>query len=130
MEPSMRMSATVLGSKDPRSLARFYEKLLGWDLIADEPHWAQVKPPDGGTGLSFQIESDHVPPVWPAEPGSQQMMMHLDIAVDDLPEAVEKAQNLGAELADFQPQSDVRVMKDPAGHVFCLFESTHGTPTP
>ena len=125
----MRMSATVLGSQDPQSLARFYEKLLGWDLTADEPHWAQVRPPGGGTGLSFQFESDHVAPTWPAEPGAQQMMMHLDIAVDHLPRAVERARNLGASLADVQPQDDVRVMKDPAGHVFCLFESTHGTPT-
>jgi hypothetical protein len=24
-------------------------------------------------------------------------------------------------VADFQPQDDVRVLRDPAGHPFCLF---------
>jgi len=28
---------------------------------------------------------------------------------------------VGATLADFQPQDDVRVYFDPAGHPFCLF---------
>jgi hypothetical protein len=35
--------------------------------------------------------------------------------------AVEWAIECGARLADFQPQSDVRVLFDPAGHPFCLF---------
>jgi hypothetical protein len=52
------------------------------------------------------------------------MTMHLDIEVDDLPAAVERALSLGATLADFQPQSDVRVLCDPAGHPFCLFVRT------
>ena len=28
---------------------------------------------------------------------------------------------VGATVAEHQPQDDVRVMRDPAGHVFCLF---------
>ena len=31
--------------------------------------WATLRPADGSTGLSFQLETDHVPPVWPPEPG-------------------------------------------------------------
>ena len=27
----------------------------------------------------------------------------------------------GAELASYQPQDDVRVLLDPAGHPFCLY---------
>lgn len=49
------------------------------------------------------------------------MMMHLDIEVDDLPSAADHALALGASVADFQPQADVRVLFDPAGHPFCLF---------
>ena len=49
------------------------------------------------------------------------MMMHLDIQVDDLDEAVAFALEGGAELAAFQPQETVRVMLDPAGHPFCLY---------
>jgi predicted enzyme related to lactoylglutathione lyase len=62
-----------------------------------------------------------VRPVWPAGPGDQQMMLHLDIEVDDLEAAVAHAVAAGAAVADFQPQQDVRVLLDPAGHPFCLW---------
>ena len=75
----------------------------------------------GGPGLSFQLEPDHVPPVWPAGPGDPRMQVHLDVQVDDLVDATAFAQSLGATAAEFQPQDDVRVMLDPAGHPFCLY---------
>jgi hypothetical protein len=47
--------------------------------------------------------------------------MHVDVEVDDLEAAVADAIELGATAADFQPQDNVRVMLDPAGHPFCLY---------
>jgi len=41
--------------------------------------------------------------------------------VDDLDEAVAAARELGATLVEYQPQDDVRVLLDPAGHPFCLY---------
>jgi predicted enzyme related to lactoylglutathione lyase len=35
--PRIRLSAAVLGSGDPRRLADFYQRLLGWTVVADEP---------------------------------------------------------------------------------------------
>lgn len=58
---------------------------------------------------------------WPGAPGEQQMTAHLDIAVDDLDAAGAHAEAAGAVLAEFQPQEDVRVYLDPAGHPFCLY---------
>jgi len=49
------------------------------------------------------------------------MQIHLDVEVRDLAAAVAWAQDQGAQLARFQPQEDVRVMLDPAGHPFCLY---------
>jgi hypothetical protein len=49
------------------------------------------------------------------------MMLHLDIKVDDLEAAGAHAIAVGAVLADHQPQDDVRVDLDPAGHPFCLW---------
>jgi Glyoxalase-like domain len=49
------------------------------------------------------------------------MQLHLDIEVEDLEGAVAYALEAGAELADFQPQEDVRVLLDPVGHPFCFF---------
>jgi catechol 2,3-dioxygenase-like lactoylglutathione lyase family enzyme len=119
--PGMRLTSVVLGATDANKLAAFYRELLGWDARADEPGWVALAAPGGGAGLSFQEESAHVAPAWPASPGEQQMMMHLDIQVEDLEAACAHAVRCGATLAGFQPQEHVRVCLDPAGHPFCLW---------
>jgi catechol 2,3-dioxygenase-like lactoylglutathione lyase family enzyme len=121
--PSFALTATVLGTPDPRGLARFYQRLLGWPIRDDEEEWATLRPGDGSTGLSFQLETDHVPPVWPPEPGTQQMQLHLDLLVDDLAAACAVAEEAGAEPVGGHEDDDeiVRVYRDPAGHPFCLF---------
>ncbi|MEU2159717.1 VOC family protein [Streptomyces chengbuensis] len=119
--PRPRLSGTSLDAPDARLLAGFYRRLLGWTVVADEPDWVKLAPPDGGTALSFQTEPHYVPPVWPAVPGGQQMQAHLEIEVADLDAAVAEALALGATTAAFQPQDDVRVCLDPAGHPFCLW---------
>lgn len=123
--PRMRVSAAVLGARDANALATFYQRLLGWTVADDQRGWVRLRHPSGELhpmGLSFAHEAGHVPPVWPTSPGEQQMMVHLDIAVEDLDAAVTWAFELGATVADFQPQERVKVMLDPAGHPFCLFE--------
>ena len=119
----MRLTATVLDTPDPKGLARFYQRLLGWPLGSDEPEWATLRPEDGGAGLSFQLETDHVPPVWLAGPGDPRMQLHLDIEVDDLDAACAIAEDAGARHAGGHEDDDeiVRVYRDPAGHPFCLF---------
>jgi catechol 2,3-dioxygenase-like lactoylglutathione lyase family enzyme len=119
--PRMALTGVVLDSPDARELASFYQRLLGWDVKADEPDWVVLRSPDGGAGLSFQTESAYTRPVWPAGPADPQMMVHLDIEVDDLDDAGAWARSVGAVLAEYQPQDDVRVYLDPAGHPFCLF---------
>lgn len=117
----MRLATTVVGSADPRGLADFYQRLLGWDRVVDEAFWVRLAPPAGGTGLSFQYEPDFVRPVWPPRPGAPPMTMHLDLDVDDVDASVEWALAAGAVLADHQPERGVHVMFDPAGHPFCIF---------
>ncbi|MCW2742226.1 MAG: uncharacterized protein JWR45_2648 [Blastococcus sp.] len=126
MTPSIRLFAPVLGTPDPHGLALFYQRLLGWPLGDDEPDWATLRPADGSTGLSFQLETDHVPPVWPPEPGTQQMQIHLDFQVEDLAAVSAIAEQAGARLlnAYTDPHEDVRTYADPAGHPFCLLTRT------
>lgn len=113
---------TVLDAPDGPALARFYAHLLGWQVLDESEDGAAVAPSrDAGYYLACQTEPLHSRPVWPAAPGTQQMQLHLDIAVDDLDEAVSHARSVGAEVASYQPQDDVRVMLDPAGHPFCLY---------
>ena len=72
--------------------------------------------------LAFQAEPHHVPPVWPPRgPEDQQMQLHLEIEVEDLAAASAHAESCGAPASAFQPQDDVRVHVDPAGHPFCLY---------
>jgi len=112
----------ALDAPDASELAHFYAGLLGWTVFTDSPQWCTVAPSqEAGYNLAFQTAPEYVRPVWPAEPGRQQMSMHLDLEVDDLGEAVAFARSRGAELAAHQPQEDVRVMLDPAGHPFCLY---------
>jgi catechol 2,3-dioxygenase-like lactoylglutathione lyase family enzyme len=121
--PRLTLTATVLDAPDPRELAAFYQRLLGWTIGRDEPDWVTLRPPGGGAGLSFQTETAYVRPTWPAGPCDQQMMMHLDIEVDDLDAAGAHAIAAGATLAEYQPQEDVRTFLDPAGHPFDLWVS-------
>jgi predicted enzyme related to lactoylglutathione lyase len=114
----------VLDAPDARELARFYSDLLGWPMESAGPGGATVAPAEGVAYLGFQTSPDYVRPTWPAEPGAQQMMLHLDVEVADLATAVEHAVGLGATLAGFQPQDEVRVLLDPAGHPFCLYLDT------
>jgi catechol 2,3-dioxygenase-like lactoylglutathione lyase family enzyme len=130
-QPRLRVASVVLGSADPRGLGAFYQRLLGYNVVADEPAapgmpeadgWVMLRPSDGAAfTLSFQYEPGYTAPTWPPVPGEQEMMLHLDIEVEDLAAAVEWAVACGARLAEYQPQADVRVLLDPAGHPFCLF---------
>jgi catechol 2,3-dioxygenase-like lactoylglutathione lyase family enzyme len=118
------MTSFVLDAPSANELAAFYRGLLGWEVRSDEPGWVTLRAPGGGAGLAFQDESQYVRPTWPAGPGDQQMQAHLDIEVDDLETASAYATQAGATLAEFQPQPDVRVFLDPAGHPFCLWVAT------
>ena len=128
--PHLTFSGTVLDSPDARALAAFYRQLLGWTAEKDEPGWVTLSAPGGGSRLSFQTEPAYVRPTWPTAPGDQQMMMHLDIEVDDLNTAGAHAVDSGAVLAGYQPQDDVRVYLDPAGHPFCLWVRREASMSP
>lgn len=112
----------VLEAPDPQALARFYSDLLGWEIAKEDPDGAAIAPPEGVAYLAFQLADGYIPPVWPAQEGAQRITMHLDFEVMDLPEAVAHALELGARESEHQPQDNVRVMIDPAGHPFCLYQ--------
>ncbi len=126
----MRVSGPTLDAADPLALAEFYERLLGWTIVAREgprpgmpstDGWAKLRSPSGDMKLEVQWDPHFRPPVWPSAAGEQLMMMHLDIGVADLDAAVAWAVAHGAVVADHQPQDGVRVLLDPEGHPFCLF---------
>ena len=134
--PRAVVRGPVLDSADPLGLARFYSALLGWP-IRDEAGprpgapegdgWAILVAPDGALKLECQFDPNFVAPIWPSASGQPLAMAHLDVAVDDLARAEAWALECGATLAATQPQKGVRVLLDPAGHPFCLFEHAIAT---
>ena len=105
------------------ALSSGLERLLGWPRLQDEDGWVVLRDGLDGPALSFHGDDEYVAPTWPSTAGEQLMMMHLDIATDDLMAAVAHAIDCGATRAEFQPQDEVTVMLDPDGHPFCLFPS-------
>ena len=110
----------VFDAADLTTESAFWAGLLGGTVVADED-WHSVLV-DGEWRLGIQLAPNHVPPEWPD--GMQQQQMHLDLHVDDLQAAHEKAIALGARLlkpADDPDAAEVfQVYADPAGHPFCL----------
>ena len=122
LRTSKQWWGVVLDAPDGVALAHFYARLLGWSIFSEGDGGAAVAPSEqAGYYLGFETNHHYVRPVWPTVPGEPQMSMHLDVEVDDLDHAVRYAVEVGAELAEYQPQKTVRVMLDPAGHPFCLY---------
>jgi hypothetical protein len=122
LRTSKQWWGVVLDAPDGVALAHFYARLLGWSIFSEGDGGAAVAPSEqAGYYLGFETNHHYVRPVWPTAPGEPQMSMHLDVEVDDLDHAVRYAVEVGAELAEYQPQQTVRVMLDPAGHPFCLY---------
>jgi hypothetical protein len=67
--PQMTLTATVLDAPDPRRLAAFYQRLLGWAIGQDEPDWVTLRPPMVDQGCRFRPRrptSDRPGPLAPA----------------------------------------------------------------
>jgi uncharacterized glyoxalase superfamily protein PhnB len=117
------LNAVVLDCRDTRALSDFYCRMLGWkEAYSEGDEWIDIARPGGNSVIAFQKNEDYVPPVWPDEPGKQQMMVHLDFRVgkDRLAEAAAHAVACGAKVAQTQFSDDWIVLTDPEGHPFCF----------
>ncbi|NLI18565.1 MAG: VOC family protein [Actinomycetales bacterium] len=110
----------IFDAPDLAAESTFWAGLLDGTVAADDD-WHTVLV-DGEPRLGFQLAPNHVPPEWPG--GEQQQQLHLDLYVDDVPAAHERAIALGARLLQAAPDLDApegfQVYADPAGHPFCL----------
>lgn len=113
----------ALDTPDALALARFYGALLGWEVTGGDGKndSAAISSGEGVAYIGFETIPDYVPPVWPGAPGKQAQMLHLSFEVSDLDAAIAHALELGARLADYQPQERTKVLLDPDGHPFCLY---------
>jgi len=111
----------TLEAPDPHALLVFWSEILDRPIWNESESGGSIDFGEGVGSLGVQKAEIYEPPVWPPEPGKQGMQLHLEVQVSDLAVAVAHALELGATEAGFQPQDDVRVLLDPAGHPFCLY---------
>ena len=113
---TMRWTTAVLACDEPEGEAEFWAALLGSEVRQISADFFAV--PHGTAWLAMQ-KSPHSPATWPD--GDRPALIHLDVAVQDVGVAVLRARALGASEAPEQPHPDTwRVMRSPAGHLFCL----------
>ena len=113
----IRLGAISLDCSDPGALSAFWAELLGGEIAAASEEVAVVRL-DNLLLTTMRVD-DYLPPTWPDGPVPKQS--HIDLDVDDLAEAEERAVSLGAVRADSQQAPDrYLVLFDPAGHPFCL----------
>jgi catechol 2,3-dioxygenase-like lactoylglutathione lyase family enzyme len=135
-----RLRQVVLDTTDARALAEFYRRLLGLRYRpGDEPpppgtpdpqgqDWLVLHDAGGGSQVAFQQVAALPEATWPEGPIPQQL--HLDLTVPttaDLDHQHDRAMALGARLLldrSDDPEEQLRVYADPAGHPFCIFVAT------
>lgn len=109
----------VFDAADIAAESAFWASLLGGSVDAEDD-WHSIMV-DGEWRIGVQLAPNHVPPDWPD--GTPQQI-HLDLYIDDLIAAHEKAMSLGARLLKEAENRDAahgfQVYADPAGHPFCL----------
>jgi predicted enzyme related to lactoylglutathione lyase len=110
-----RLDVVAFDAADIDTLASFYVELAGWEIAQKDDGWITVRAGDGQK-IAFQQAPDHVAPQWPGQERPQQV--HLDLQVDGIEAAAERAVGLGAtRLAD---GANWITLADPAGHPFDL----------
>jgi Glyoxalase-like domain len=115
--PNIHLGSIALDCADPLPLATFWADLLGGEVAFTSDAFVAVKTDQ--IWLAATRVEDYLPPSWPESRMPKQM--HLDLAVDDLKEAEQRATALGAVRAKSQPAPErYVVLIDPAGHPFCL----------
>ncbi len=107
----------VFDCLSPRSLAAFYEGLLGvQERITDSPERVEISLAQTGVpNFAFQ-HAQFVAARWPDPAYPAQL--HVDLIFVDADAAVERAERLGG--IRLPKLADTEIFADPAAHPFCL----------
>lgn len=127
----------VLDTTDARGLAEFYRVLMGFEYRpgdevppagADDERgrdWLVLRDPTGSPALAFQQVPVLQIPTWPE--GAIPQQLHLDLTVrtkDELDAQHARVLELGGRVLldrSEDPEEQLWVYADPAGHPFCIF---------
>jgi hypothetical protein len=111
----------VFDASDLAAESTFWAGVLEGTVDAEDD-WHMVIV-DGEPRVGVQLAPNHIPPDWPD--GTPEQQIHLDLWVDDFPEAHDHVVWLGAKVLklaaeDADSPDNFQVYADPAGHPFCL----------
>jgi predicted enzyme related to lactoylglutathione lyase len=114
-----RITELVLDCRDPRTVAEFWSKVLGYEIVETNEDGSEIEiaPPAGTPSpvtLLFQRSED---------PKNDKLRLHIDLTATDRDQDAELArlEQLGARHIDIgQGQQSWYVLADPEGHEFCL----------
>jgi hypothetical protein len=118
---SLEWEQTVVDSRDPSSLGRWWADALGWVVVNDDPEEFEIRPSaDRVPGLLFVAVPD---------PKSVKNRLHLDFRPDDRDAEVVRLLSLGATRADVgQGARSWVVLVDPESNEFCVLGSRESAP--
>jgi predicted enzyme related to lactoylglutathione lyase len=115
--PIGSLNEIVIDCANPIALARFWQALIGGEVIEETDEWIVLDGDDEGFYIGFQ----QVP-----ERKTGKNRLHLDVDVDDIDRAIDEAEQLGARkiggVVDGE-EGPFQVMADPEGNEFCLLSS-------
>lgn len=112
--PIGSLQEIVVDCANPVALARFWQALIGGEVIEESDDWVVLDGDEEGFCIGFQQVPDR-------KHGKNRL--HLDVDVDDLERAIDEAEQLGARKIGSVVESDeapFQVMADPEGNEFCF----------
>ncbi|MFC7374752.1 MULTISPECIES: VOC family protein [unclassified Brachybacterium] len=116
--PVASLAMITLDAAETQPIAQFWSAVLGWPIVHLSEQYAMLTGPSHALGIG--AIPDYQRPSWPDD-GRKQF--HLDLAVEDLDAAAARCVELGAERPSQQPGETWIVLRDPAGHAFCLTDA-------
>ncbi|GAA4984166.1 VOC family protein [Kineococcus glutinatus] len=113
------LSQVVVDAADPKGLARWWARALGWRVVLAADDEVEIAPPEGLPGLPLVFV-----PVPDAKRGPNRV--HLDLDTDSVATqrvTVAALLDAGARRADVgQGQVPWEVLADPEGNEFCVLD--------
>lgn len=123
---SLKIQCLTVDAHDPRALAEFWAKVLGWKIGED------------GDDIGWWIERESEDPkqtdfpdiLFLRVPDTKNVKnrLHLDLRPDNQEKEVERLEKLGAIKIDIgqsiDPDTTWIVMADPEGNEFCVLSSS------